>query len=127
MSRARRAVALLPLAAAAAALCACVGYPRPYLTTLRGKADLGEDGQPVKLAAAIVKECSTWQGDTEKRGHMHETTTAKDGRYSITVIGVAWNYKNLITEGECTSHVQMFACRPYCKKVDQVDVDVLGK
>jgi hypothetical protein len=116
------AVALL-----AGLLSACVGYPRPYLTTLKGKADLGEDGKPVKLAAAIVKECETWQGETEKRGSMHETMTDKDGRYSITVMGVAWNFKNLVTEGECRSHVQMFACRPYCKKVDQVDVDVLGK
>lgn len=120
---------LAPLAVAAFAAClsACVGYPRPYLTTLRGKADLGDEGKPVKLAAAIVKECETWQGETEKRGSMHETTTDKDGKYSITVVGVAWDFKNLVTEGTCMSHVQMFACRPYCKKVDQVDVDVLGK
>ena len=120
----KRALLMLLLVSGSAG---CLGYPRPYFTRVHGKADLGEEGKPVELGAAIVKECETWQGDTETVGHMHKTTTGKDGKYSMMVIGVAWNFKNFVTEGGCTSHVQRFICRPYCKKADAIDIDVLGK
>jgi hypothetical protein len=118
---------LLPLLLAAAALSACVGYPRPHFRRFKGQAELGEDGQPLKLAATIVKYCESWQGETEHRGRMRETVTDAKGHYSLTVMGVAWNFKNLFSSAGCTSDVQLFACRPHCKKADQIDIDVLGK
>ncbi|MDE2237410.1 MAG: hypothetical protein KGK30_05940, partial [Elusimicrobia bacterium] len=104
----------------------CLGYPRPYLRTISGKALL-DNGQPLKIGAAIVKDCDSINGETEERGRMRTTTTDKDGRYSLTVIGLAWNYKNFVTLSECTSHVQRFVCRPYCKQADAIDIDILGK
>ena len=119
------------LAAFLSALClsvaGCLGYPRPYFTTIKGQADLGEIGQPIKIGAAIVKECDTVAGESEDIGRMRTTTTGKDGRYSLTVICVAWHFKNFISLAECTSRLQRFVCRPYCKKADEIDIDVLGK
>ena len=104
----------------------CVGYPRPYMTHVKGQADLA-GGPPVKIAAGISKDCDTYQGETEDVKWRRETTTDKDGRYSLTVFGLVWNWHNYFSDAECTSHIQRFICRPYCKKADDVDIDVLGK
>lgn len=117
---------LLPLAFACAALSGCLAYPRPYLTTIKGQADLN-GGPPIKIQAGIEKDCETYDGDTENVSFLRETTTDKDGRYSLTVFGAVWNVKNFISLTECTSHIQRFVCRPYCKKADAVDIDLLGK
>ncbi len=117
---------LLPLAFACAALSGCLAYPRPYLTTIKGQADLN-GGPPIKIQAGIEKDCETYDGDTENVSFLRETTTDKDGRYSLTVFGAVWNFKNFISLTECTSHIQRFVCRPYCKKADAVDIDLLGK
>ena len=116
----------LPLLCLLLPLSACLGYPRPYLTTVKGHASL-DDGKPIKIQAAIIKTCDTVQGETEHIGPLKETLTDKDGRYSLTLMGVVWRYKNFVTLSECDSHIQRFVCRPYCKKVDEIDIDILGK
>lgn len=115
------------LLAAAPLLTGCLGYPRPHIRRFKGKAELGDDGKPIKLAATIIKYCDTWQGESENRGRMRETMTDGEGRYSLTVMGVAWHYKNFLSDAQCKSEVQLFACRPHCKKADQIDIEVLGK
>ena len=79
------------------------------------------------LQRGISKDCDTYRGETEEITWRREVTTDKDGRYSFTVFGLVWNWHNYVSDAECTSHVQRFSCRPYCKKADDVDIDVLGK
>jgi hypothetical protein len=112
---------LLPL------LTGCLGYPKFHYKRFKGTAALGEDGKPVNLAATIIKECESWKGDTEDRGYMRRTTTDEKGRYNFSVMGFAWRSKSWLTETACTSFVQLFSCKPHCKKADQIDIDVLGK
>ena len=119
----RRALACL---AGLSLLSGCVAYPRPYLTRVRGRADL-DGGPPVRIQAGISKDCDTVQGETEEIKGLRETTTDKDGRYSLTVYGVVWHFKNYFSLTECTSHIQRFVCRAYCKKADDVDLEMLGK
>lgn len=114
------------LLASALALSGCVAYPRPYFTLVRGRAAL-DDGKPLRIQAAIIKNCDTIQGESEDIVRRRETITGKDGRYSIFLYGVVWHLKNFINLSECSSHIQRFVCRPHCKKADEVDIDVLGK
>lgn len=107
-------------------LAGCVAYPRPYFGPVRGKANV-EDGKPVRIQAAILKTCDTIQGESEEIVRLRETTTDKDGRYSIFMYGVVWHFKNFRSLTECSSHIQRFVCRPHCKKADAVDIELLGK
>lgn len=112
---------LLPL------LAGCVGYPRPYFTRVHGRADL-DGGQPYRIEGAIIKECETIKGgQTERIIRRRGDDMDKDGNYSFWLWGVTWNFKNHVSLSECTSYIQRFACRPYCKKADAIDIDVLGK
>jgi hypothetical protein len=118
----RRLALVLPVA-----LSGCLGYPRPYLTRVHGRAAL-EDRKPIRIEAAIVKECDTVRGgETSEIVRRRGDTTDKDGRYSIVLWGVTWNFKNFITLSECSSRVQRFICRPECHKADEIDIDLLGK
>ena len=112
---------LLPLAVSG-----CVGYPRPYMTRVKGQADL-QGGPPIRVEAGIAKTCDSMSGETEDIKNRRGETTDKDGRYSFTVMGVVWHFKNLVTEGYCTSHIQKFVCREHCRKADDIDIEVLGK
>jgi hypothetical protein len=121
--RSRPAALLLP--ALAASLCACVGYPRPYVVRRKGTASL-ENGAPV-IKAAIVKECETEEGETERDRHSTQTKVDDKGRYSLTLIGMAWNWTNLVNGSRCGSRVQLYVCRDICRPADDVDINVLGK
>jgi hypothetical protein len=119
--RAALALALL------APLQGCLAYPRPYLTNVKGRADLGESGQPVRIEAGIVKTCDTINGEEETIKNRRGAMTDKDGRYSFLVAGLVWHSKSYRTLTECTSRIQRFICRPHCKKVDEIDIEMLGK
>lgn len=103
----------------------CVAYPRVYWTTKKGQA-LVEDGKPVGIKAAILKECETLERETQKTVKEVSTTTDKEGRYRLPVRGVVWHTRLLSGSG-CTSHIQMFVCREVCKEADDVDINYLGK
>ncbi len=111
---------LLPL------LSGCVAYPKVYWRTLKGTARI-EDGKSVTIKAAIVKVCDTDDGEQELPGRERETTTDAQGRYRLGVHGVVWHSRSFVTLKSCTSRVQMYVCREYCRIADQVDIDVLGK
>ena len=111
---------LLPL------LTGCVGYPRVYWKTIKGTARI-EDGKPVTIKAAIVKMCESVEGDAEFPGREREAQTDAKGRYQLGVHGMVWHTRNFVTLKRCTSRLQMYVCRQYCKEADQVDIDVLGK
>ena len=113
------------LLALAAGLCACVGYPRPYLVHKKGTASV-ENGSPI-IKAAIVKECETDEGESERDRHSTQTQADAQGRYSLTLFGMAWNWANLVTGSSCTSRLQMYVCRDICRPADDVDISVLGK
>lgn len=109
-------------------LTGCLGYPKFHARRFKGRAELSEDGKPIKLAATIIKFCESYQNpEEERRGYMRETTTDAQGNYSLTVMGFAWRFKNFVSDANCTSEVQLFSCRPHCKKVDQIDIEMLGK
>ncbi len=117
---------LLAIAAFCLSLASCVGYPRPYLTTVKGRASL-DDNQPIRIQAGILKTCDTVNGETEDLKNLKETTTDKDGRYSMMIFGLTWHYKNFMTMAQCSSHIQRFVCRPHCRKADAIDIEMLGK
>ncbi len=108
-----------------ACLCACVGYPRPYVVRRKGQASV-EEGRPI-IKAAIVKECEDEEGETERDRHSTETRADEQGRYSLTLVGLAWNWTNLVTGSRCGSRVQLYVCRDICRPADDVDINVLGK
>jgi hypothetical protein len=109
-------------------LSGCAGYPRPYLTRVHGRVALDDSRKPIRVEAAIIKACDTVRGgETEDIVRRRGDTTDKDGRYSIMLWGVVWNFKNFVTLSQCTSHVQRFVCRPECRKVDDIDLELLGK
>jgi hypothetical protein len=114
------------VALVAAALSGCVAYPRVYWTTKKGQASV-DNGKPVEIKAALLKECETLQGDTQTTIRERSTMTDAKGHYSLTIRGVVMHYKNFVSLGECTSHIQMFVCRDHCKEVDDVDIELLGK
>lgn len=120
MTRRPLALLLLPL------VCGCVGYPRVYWRTIKGTARV-EDGKPVTIKAIIVKQCEAVDGDVDVPGRERQAQTDANGHYQLGVHGVVWHSKNFVTLRRCTSRVQMYVCRQYCKEADQVDIDVLGK
>lgn len=109
-------------------LAGCLAYPRLHLAQKKGRAYI-EDGKPIRIQANIVRECESTRGESTKEGPRRETTTDAQGRYAIRVVGFAFNSRNFITAGRCTSRVQLYACRlpGICKPVDEVDLEVLGK
>lgn len=110
---------LLPL------LAGCVTYPRLYWTTKKGQAAV-EDGKPLGIKAAILKECETLQRETQKTVKEVSTTTDNEGRYRLPVRGLVWHTLTLSGAG-CTSHIQMYVCRDACKEADDIDINYLGK
>lgn len=120
---------LILCAAAASTLSGCVAYPRPYWTVKSGKAEITA-GRPIIVRAELVKSCETYQGESEQTVKSKETTTDAQGRYKLRVVGLVWNWRNLISEAECTSRVQLYLCREgpdSCVEADDVDINVLGK
>lgn len=117
---------VLPLLALLAGLSGCVAYPKVYDVTKKGTAAL-DGGKPVVIKASLIKSCDTMKGASEKVIRTEETTTDAQGRYKITVRGVAWNTKSFLTDAGCESRVQMFVCRDICRPEDDIDINVLGK
>ena len=107
-------------------LCGCVAYPKFYWRTLKGQARI-EDGKPITIKAAIVRQCDTVEGEQETEGRARETQTDAQGRYKLAVHGAVWHFKSFWSPKVCTSRIQMYVCREYCRIADQVDIDVLGK
>jgi hypothetical protein len=107
-------------------LTGCLAYPDVYWRTLKGTARV-EDGKPVTIKAAIVKTCESVEGEAEFPGRERQTTTDAQGHYRLGIHGMTWRYKNFVSLKNCTSRLQMYVCRQYCKEADQVDIDVLGK
>jgi hypothetical protein len=119
-------VTRLPLVLLLVPLSGCVVYPRFYDTTKKGQAVLDE-GKPIQLKAQLLKYCEKTAGESTDVIKERSTTTDKDGRYSLTIRGVVWHWKNFMTLSECTSRIQMFVCREVCKPADDIDINVLGK
>jgi hypothetical protein len=107
-------------------LSGCVAYPKVYWRTLKGTARV-EDGKPVTIKGGIVKTCETLDGEVETPKKERETVTDAKGGYRLPVRGLVWHSRGFISHKECSSRVQLYVCRPHCKPVDQVDIDVLGK
>lgn len=107
-------------------LSGCAGYPHLHLLKKKGRAFV-EDGRPVRLQAALVKDCDTVRG-----GELSRTLKTKDlvtdaqGRYSVRFIRPVFNWWAW-NGARCISRIQMFVCRPVCRPVDDVDLEVLGK
>lgn len=120
-----RRIPVLALSACAAAFSGCVPYPKIYDRTIKGTAAL-EDGKPVVIKASLVKSCESLKGESEKVIRTRQTTTDAQGRYKLTIRGMAWNTIGLSGAG-CESRIQMFVCREVCKPVDDIDLEVLGK
>lgn len=118
----RRPLALLLLPV----LAGCVAYPKVYWRTLKGQARV-DDGKPITIKAAIVKQCDTMEGEHETEGRQRETQTDSQGRYKLGVHGMVWHFKSFLTPKTCTSRIQMYVCRDYCRVADEVDIEVLGK
>ena len=106
-------------------LSGCLAYPRVYWTVKKGRAAV-EDGKPVGIKAAILKECETLQRDSQTTVKERSTTTDAEGNYRLPVRGVVWHTRTLSGAG-CTSHIQMFVCRDFCKEADDIDINLLGK
>lgn len=104
----------------------CLGYPRLHWSTKSGTAAV-EDGQPIILRAQLLKDCETPRGESSRALKTVETRTDARGRYSLTVRGLAWNWRNYLTLASCRSRVQLFVCRAVCKPADDIDIEVLGK
>lgn len=104
----------------------CIGYPHLHMLKKKGRAFV-EDGQPVRLQAALVKDCDTVRG-----GEISKTIKTKDlvtdakGNYSVRFIRPVTNWWSW-SGARCVSRIQMFVCRPTCRPVDDVDLEVLGK
>ena len=112
---------------AALALSACVGYPRVFLSGGKGQAAV-EPGHPKTLKAAIVRRCETVkEGERETLKKERTFKTDDQGRYDYRLLGLAWNWRNLITGSSCVSRVQLYSCRDVCRQVDLVDLEALGK
>jgi hypothetical protein len=116
----------LALLLIALSLSGCVAYPKFYWQTKTGQARV-EDGKPVQIKASIVRDCETLEKDEQTTIKEISTTTDGAGKYSLTVRGWAWHWKNLFSLNGCISRIQMFVCRPNCIEADDVDIDILGK
>ena len=107
-------------------LCSCVGYPRVFLAKRSGTAAV-EEGKPLTIKAAIVRSCESVEGESEQVKKETQAQTDSQGRYSLRLFGLAWNWKNLLTFASCASRVQLYVCREICKPADEVDINILGK
>ncbi|MBI4377330.1 MAG: hypothetical protein HY549_12895 [Elusimicrobia bacterium] len=118
----------LALAVLAAGLGGCVGYPKFYWTTRKGQTTV-TPGRPVMVRADLVKSCDTVEGEQDQLIRSRMTQADGEGRYRLRIWGAAWNWRNLISHAECRSRVQMFVCREpdYCRPVDDVELEVLGR
>ena len=90
---------LLPL------LCGCVGYPKFYWRTLKGTARVEDDGKPVTIKAAVIKECESVEGEAEFPGRERETKTDAKGNYKLGIHSVVWHWKNLFNDKNCNSRL----------------------
>lgn len=110
----------------AATLSGCVAYPRLYWTKKTGQARL-DNGKPIQIKAQILRYCDTLSGSSTDVLAQRSTMTDVQGRYSLIIRGLSWNWENLMTQSGCTSRVQLFVCRDLCRPADDIDINVLGK
>lgn len=116
-----------PVSLGLAALCSgCLGYPRLHWSKKSGTA-AAVDGQPIAIRAELIKDCETPRGESSRTLKAVETRTDAQGRYSVTVRGLSWNWRNYLSLANCRSRIQLFVCRAVCKPADDIDIDVLGK
>ena len=121
MRGALRPVLLLPLLL----LGGCIGYPRVILTREAGTAST-EGGIPT-IKASLVRDCERLSGDTREVRRTREAKADDKGRYALWIWGLGWNWKSLSSHENCRLRVQLYVCRPDCRSVDEVDLDLLGK
>ncbi|OGR86633.1 MAG: hypothetical protein A3J74_10075 [Elusimicrobia bacterium RIFCSPHIGHO2_02_FULL_57_9] len=120
---------LLALCLPGSLLSACVFYPKPHWTVKSGQAQLQSE-KLILVKAELIKSCETSQGESEQILKSKETMTDSKGRYKLRIAGLVWNWRNLMSQAECSSRVQMYLCREgpdSCVEADDVDITVLGK
>lgn len=107
-------------------LSGCIAYPRIYWKNEKGQATL-DNGRPIQIKGQIIKECDTLDRISETVEDEKKVTTDSKGFYDFTLRAFVFEFRNLISDAQCTSHIQLYTCRKSCKPVDSVEINILGE